>query len=144
METLVLDTSVVVKWFLPEKLREQAVSIGLRMLQGKLGIICPDIMLLELANALKYSGRMSPVHISKSIRLITTLGLRMISFHYELLKMSIAIAGRYDIAIYDAYFLSLAEASDSPLVTADSNLIKKCKGHPLIVSLSDIEMESTL
>jgi predicted nucleic acid-binding protein len=52
---IILDASVVVKWFSEEEYTEKALEIRERIRMGEERVIVPDLLLYELANALKYN-----------------------------------------------------------------------------------------
>ena len=51
---VVLDTSVLVKWILPERDSEIALRIRDAHVTGVLRIVVPDFALIELGNVLRY------------------------------------------------------------------------------------------
>jgi predicted nucleic acid-binding protein len=52
-----------------------------------------------------------------------------------------AIACAHKITIYDALYVSLAEQLGHPLITADDAIVRKHKGHSIVVSLSGLEFK---
>ena len=52
---IILDASVVVKWFSEEEYTDKALEIRERIRMGEERVIVPDLLLYELANALKYN-----------------------------------------------------------------------------------------
>jgi len=51
----VIDTSVVVKWFVKEKDRDVALEILEYYRSGNFTIIVPDLLIYEFANVLRYN-----------------------------------------------------------------------------------------
>jgi len=51
-----------------------------------------------------------------------------------------AIAWAYQVAVYDAADVALAERQGFPLLTADEVMIRKMKGHSIVVRLRDMEI----
>ena len=51
---IILDASVVVKWFSEEEYTEKALEIRERIMRGEERVVVPDLLLYEQANALKY------------------------------------------------------------------------------------------
>jgi predicted nucleic acid-binding protein len=51
---IVLDASVVIKWFSEEEYTEKALELRERIRYGEEQVIAPDLLLYELANALKH------------------------------------------------------------------------------------------
>ena len=56
MAEIVVDTSVVVKWYIPEQHHEQARALRDAYLDGAFDQVTPALMPFEAVNALKYSG----------------------------------------------------------------------------------------
>jgi predicted nucleic acid-binding protein len=56
-----------------------------------------------------------------------------------LLRNANAIAWAYKITIYDALYVALAEQVGYPLITADEVMVKKLKGHRIVVPLRELE-----
>ena len=58
---------------------------------------------------------------------------------WELLRKSTAIAWAYQVALYDAVYVALAERLGFPLLTADEVMVKKMKGHSIVLRLQDMD-----
>ena len=54
-EEIILDASVAIKWFTEETSHEKAKKFRERFLDGKINIIVPDLILYEIANALRFN-----------------------------------------------------------------------------------------
>jgi len=52
---IILDASVIVKWFSEEEYTDKALEIRERIRMEEERVIVPDLLLYELANALKYN-----------------------------------------------------------------------------------------
>ena len=77
----IVDTSVVLKWFV----REGEGDVGSAherdaYLQGRCSMWSPDFMLLELANALKAGRRFSVSEVGLILRSLRNLQLRIREF----------------------------------------------------------------
>ncbi len=118
-----LDTSVAVKWFIREEDSEKAAD--LRHAHGRVEILlhAPDILLLELTNALRYSPLVSAEEIPQALRLFPGLGITIIPFDLDALISSVTLSLEHDLAVYDAYFLALAQTLEMPLITADQRML---------------------
>jgi len=51
---VVVDSSVLVKWFVPEPDSTLAIALRQAHIDGRIRIAVPDLALLEVANALRY------------------------------------------------------------------------------------------
>ncbi|MHA1667416.1 MAG: type II toxin-antitoxin system VapC family toxin [Candidatus Heimdallarchaeaceae archaeon] len=124
METKVIDTSVLIKWFIKEVKRESALELRDSYLKGEINLIAPDLILYELLNALKYIK----LHNEEEMKTIfETIMNYDINLHYmdkELAEEAIKLAKNSDLTIYDSSYLALAKLMDGKLITADEKLIK--------------------
>lgn len=119
---LVIDTSVALKWSVPEAGSDEALGLISRAL------IAPDLLQAELGNALAKKVRrreISPVHareafsgVTDYISLLPSPAFADAAFHLSLTLSH---------AIYDCYFLALAEAYGAFLVTADTRFADKVR-----------------
>ena len=136
-ETL-LDTSVVVKWFILEEDSEKAANLRQAHGRDELLLHAPDILLMELANALRYSPLVSAEQIPQALRLFPGLGIPIIPFDLDALISSVTLSLEHDLAVYDAYFLALAQALEVPLITADQKMLSRLTAEDGALSLKDL------
>ena len=61
---IILDASVVVKWFSEEEYIDNALEIREKIRMGEERVVVPDLLLYELANALKYNPRFDANDVS--------------------------------------------------------------------------------
>ncbi|MGC8578222.1 MAG: hypothetical protein ACP5M7_09575 [Thermoproteota archaeon] len=54
MPTVVVDASVVVKWFVEEENSDKAIKIRDKYIEGEIKLIAPEIITFEVLNALYY------------------------------------------------------------------------------------------
>jgi predicted nucleic acid-binding protein len=120
-----LDTSVAVKWFVTEEDSERAADLQQAHLRDDLQLHAPDILLMEMANALRYSGRLSEERILEDLETFSALGVEIVSFSIDLLNSAVSLSLEHDLAVYDAYFLALAQALEMPLITADRRMLSR-------------------
>lgn len=119
----VLDTSVVVKWFIQEQDSDKATNLRHAHGRAELLLHAPDILLMELANALRYSPLVSAEETSQALRLFYGLSINIVPFDLGTLISSTTLSLEHDLAVYDAYFLALAQALEIPLITADRKML---------------------
>ena len=136
----VLDASVAAKWFVKEveTNRELALSIRHRHVAGECRLIVPEFALLEIANAIRFSRRAREADGAAALELLCDLNLEIHQLTRDLLRKANAIAWGYKIAVYDAVYVALAELLGFPLLTADEALLKKMKGHSIVLRLKDL------
>jgi predicted nucleic acid-binding protein len=123
--TIVVDTSVIIKWFVAETGHEDAI----RLLQGGERRLCPDIALVETANALRRKLRINDVSTEQMRDAIRRLPvyLKNVFPSVGLLEDACELSAKLDHSVYDCMFLALAhQEAGTVLVTADSVFLKKC------------------
>ena len=124
-KTLVLDASVIVKWYSEEEDTEKALRIRDLFCQNKTNIIVPDLMFYEIANVVRYARGIFDKEKEAILNNIVLLNLDVVSVsRYNLVK-SLSLALKYDITVYDAVYLVIASQKKAVYVTADEKLKKK-------------------
>jgi len=138
----VLDASVAAKWFVrhPEKDREKALALRARHVEGRTRLIVPEFAFLELVNAIRYSPRATEADGAAAVELLESLHLQVERLSGDLLRKANAIAWAYTLAVYDAAYVALAELQGFPLITADDALMRKMRGHSIVVALRDLDI----
>jgi len=119
--SLVVDASVAVKWFsaVGEAGVPQAVDILERQIKGEIGVLVPDLLCYEVANALVYKKAISIDKLQLAVENLFSLGLQTVSMDRELMMRCVSLAREFNISVYDACYVAVAQISESPLVTAN-------------------------
>jgi predicted nucleic acid-binding protein len=119
---LVVDSSVAVKWFLPGQEPDTADALALleQHASGDVLLAAPDLLLLEVSNALKKRG----VPERRQRDVVTALSKsnmefeRLTTLHADAVSLSV----EHGLTVYDATFAALAKQLGAQLVTADKKL----------------------
>jgi len=122
----VVDASVVIKWVVGEP--ETALALALR--QHRLS--APDILVAECANILWKKVRRSELTGDQAVfaaRLLDRADIELVPAR-GLMEAATSLAVALDHPAYDCLYLSLAERSGRPLVTADTRLLNKLRMPP--------------
>jgi predicted nucleic acid-binding protein len=133
-----LDTSVAVKWFVTEEDSEIATSLRRAHLWDEIRLYVPDLLLMELANALRYTGRLSEERILEDLATFSALDISIVPFSIEVLRSSVALSLDQDLAVYDAYFLAMAQGLGIPFITADQRMLPRLTPKDGVVSLGSL------
>jgi predicted nucleic acid-binding protein len=125
----VVDANVVAKWFVPERLSEEARGL----LDGVHELATPDLLWPEIGNVLwkkSRAGELMPREAVGIVRGLERLPLTVFPSRV-LLEAALEIALRTGRTVYDSLYLALAVALECRLVTADERLAKAMTGGPL-------------
>lgn len=136
---VILDSSVIIKWFSDEEDSDKARVIRNNHVQGRLDIIAPDLLLYEIANALRYNNAVNEKDIQDAVDSIFKLDLSIIIPTREVLHNAISIAKKHNTTVYDAHYLAIAQFLNIPLITADQKFFQKVKNTGCIELLKEIE-----
>lgn len=122
---IVLDASVVIKWFQEERDSERAVSYQAKHSRGEEQIVAPDLLLYELINVLRYQKGISDEAIDDALEVIAKLEIQIFTFSPLELKEVFRFARISEISAYDALYVVLAKRLGCGFVTADKKLYHK-------------------
>jgi predicted nucleic acid-binding protein len=137
---LILDTSVVLKWFLEKDEPDVARARKLReaFLDRRCALAAPSLLLLEVANALAIGHRSASTQVAKAIEDILEIGVALVELRFPTLVKAVELASNYGVTVYDSYFLAVTMESDGLLVTADEFFLRKIGPHVNITSLRNL------
>ncbi len=136
-ETLVLDASVIVKWFCDEVQSDIALKLSDDFFSDIYRIIVPDLLFYEVINAVKFSNVFSK---EEKISVVHDLYLIGIDFEYpdkEIMASALNIAMDYNATIYDSVYLAIARKHRCNYITADSDFARRVKSKDVLL-LKDI------
>ena len=139
----VVDASVAVKWFIREreKDREAALNLRGRHIQGQTRMIVPELFLLEVPNAIKAGRKGTEEELDQVLKTLIDLDLQVERHSETVLRKTNAVAWAYNLTWYDAVYVALAEILGFPCVTADEALLRKMRGHSIVIHLKDLAFE---
>jgi len=116
-ESLVVDASVAIKWYLPEI---HAVA-AIRCLDDNFSLFIPDLFLAEFGNILWKKCRIGEISHADALTIFSALEkVPLENFRLEALIMpAFELATGLDRPIYDCIYLALAVIEKCKLLTAD-------------------------
>jgi len=119
MEKVVVDTSVIVKWFIEEPKSKEALELLDLHKKNKISLLVPEIIIVELLNALYYSNNYNVKELKLALTLFRKYKLIEIKIDDSSLFETASIMHKYHITSYDALYISLAKELDCKLITND-------------------------
>lgn len=139
----VVDASVGVKWFVREREADREVALALRQrhIEGATRMIVPELFLLEVPNAIKAGRKSKEEELAEVLTTLADLEMQIERHTPRVLRKTNAVAWAYKLTWYDAVYVALAETLGFPFVTADQALLRKMKGHSIVVRLKDLAFE---
>lgn len=129
---MVLDTSVAVKFHVPEERHEEARGLQRGFEDGAVSLLAPGTILPEVFNAFWQKHRREELirdEVQAGWELISELPLALYAPE-DLIGRAVEISFETSVIIYDALFLTLAEDAETVVITDDGKLLKTLKDTP--------------
>ena len=129
MQDLVVDSSVVVKWFFDEVHASDARRILEGYGKGNVTLHAPDLLYAEVGNILWKKQRFQGVTPEDARQVLTTFQ----ALPFTITRTSVLLGDAYRLAVthqrtvYDALYLALSLQRQCPFVTADEKLVNAVK-----------------
>jgi predicted nucleic acid-binding protein len=122
---LVLDASVILKWYTHETLKEQAVALRERVLKEAVSVAVPRFFFVEAANILWKKARLRKDLTREDAKgifsRILDLPLNILEDD-EILLRALDLSLDHSLSIYDSMYLAGALRFKAVLITADEAL----------------------
>ena len=125
---IILDASVVIKWFSDEEYTDKALEIRERIRMGDEKVVVPDLLLYELANALKYNPSFNTDDVSDALASIFDMDMDIVTPTPEIINSAVTLAFEHEITVYDAFYVALAKETELTFITADGRLCERVRG----------------
>lgn len=119
MTDLVVDSSVAVKWLVPEQHSDAAVAIYRRY-----RLVAPDLLMAECVDVLWKKVARREIELDEArlaARILAHAEIELVSMR-TLVQASVALAVTLEHPAYDCAYLALAAARNCRFVTADARL----------------------
>jgi predicted nucleic acid-binding protein len=134
----VVDSSVALKWVLPEADSVKAVRLRDEYRNGLHELLAPDIFPSEIANGLASAERQKRIRPGESAIFLNDILSAAPALHSSapLLIRAMELAISTKQAVYDCIYMALAEAESCEMVTADDQFARALRpSYPFIISL---------
>jgi predicted nucleic acid-binding protein len=135
--TYVVDSSVAVKWYVPEVHADSAV----RLLDEGYELHAPDLLLPELGNILWKKNRRNELTEKEVKSILGAFAAVPIRIHpsREILEAAVEISLKTARTVYDSFYLALAIGLSCSLVTADDRLFNSLQSSPFAASIQHVK-----
>lgn len=133
MEVIVVDASVVLKWVLEKNEQNAAEARGLlkKVLAGEVRALVPEVVMGEIINVMMWKKDFGIEEILEFVDFLENQVLVIVGNEKFEWKSLMEIMKKYNLAIYDAYYVLLAEKERCKVVSVDKKMIKVkdwCRG----------------
>ena len=121
---LVIDASVVIKFYVPEILSDKAVEALSRVTDGELVLYAPDLVYPETGNILWKKQRrreLTSEEVDEIANAIIALPM-IIESSKPIIPLAVSIAMHSGITVYDAMYVAVARVYETQMITADKKL----------------------
>ncbi len=134
--SLVVDASVVIKWFIDEPLHAHARLL----LETDDSLHAPDLVVAEVGNIAWKKAVREEIHAPQAQAIASALPDLPLSLHASgrLVDRALQIALTIDHPVYDCLYVACAEMLGATLVTADERLNRVLAKTPLASICRDL------
>jgi len=124
-EKVVVDASVLVKWYNLEDDSEEALKLRHDYAIRRIELTAPFIIAFEVANALRYNPDFGADDVKSATKDLLDMQMNLQLLDEGQSRKAVDLAFKYGITVYDAAYLALTENEDVAFYTADVKLITK-------------------
>jgi len=132
----VVDSNVLIKWFVPEDYSDYALTLMKDHLMGLVEATAPKYALLEFSNAMrKYvvKGLMRRDDALRALQLLLRAHVNFIGIDEELTGEALDYGLTNQVTVYDSYYVVLARRLGTVAYTADEKLLRRLRGKEPII-----------
>ena len=140
MSILVVDASVVLKWFVPEVHSE----VARRLLNEPHQLVAPDLIFAEIGNAIWKKTRLRQLRAEQAQQLIADVCKSAIETQpmRSLAPDAHAIAVATGRTVYDSRYVALAVRLQTHVITADERLANALAAIAMFASFSPTRFDA--
>jgi predicted nucleic acid-binding protein len=122
MNEVVLDASVVLKWFRAdgESRVTEARQLREQFEAGQLGVLAPPLLWLEVLNVVGRSWRWTAPQLEDLATLVADLGFELVEAELPF----VAYWTERGLTAYDAAYVGVAAQTGAQLVTDDAGIVR--------------------
>jgi predicted nucleic acid-binding protein len=130
MDSVVVDSSVAIKWFVVEPLSVDAHRLLNDYQSGAINFIAPDLICAEIGNIVWKKQRLQGLAAVDAQQIIDTFLKFTFTFvsSADLLDAAYHLAVAHQRTVYDALYLALSVRESCRFVTADEKLVNVLGG----------------
>lgn len=126
-EKIVVDASIIVKWFVDEEGSKEALKIRRKYVEGEAEILAPDLILFEALNALRYKDLFTVQEVKRVSEALDAYAFDLRPLRGQYAAQTLDVAYQNDVTVYDSSYVSLALLEGAQMYTGDGKLIKRLR-----------------
>lgn len=136
---IVIDASVAFKWLKSENepYHKEAIKILKDHLGKKTEILAPDLIFIEIANALVTKSSTTHATIKKDLSFLFKANLKIFEPSQKDIFKSSELAKKHKTTVYDMLYAVIAKKNKTILVTADDSFVQKT-GFKFVKHIKDL------
>lgn len=131
-KALVLDASVIVKWFCDEEYTNIALEIRDKFFRGHLDIFVPELMFYEVSNAVRYNKAFSDSDKIQIIDDLFSIGFNIVTSSREILSKAMRLAVETNTPIYDNVYFAVSRLKNCCFITTDKEYCDKINSNDVL------------
>lgn len=136
-EVVVVDASVIAKWFVEEEHSDRALDLRDDYVARAVEITAPELLPFEVLNSLRYNPEFGEGDLKQATRALEGYDMWLFPMLGELAQKIAENAYTYGISVYDASYISLGELRETTLYTADAKLLGKVRAASWVRHISE-------
>jgi predicted nucleic acid-binding protein len=136
---LVVDASVVTKWFVDEPNSPDAIRLRDDFAAGRINLTVPTLLFYEVVDALRFSGAFTEAELVVAAKSLSKYQFGIWRPRGKLLELSAELSLREDTTVYDACYIALAQRIESKVVTGDKEMLSKFPAHTMPMTGYDLD-----
>jgi len=119
----VIDASIAVKWFIKEEGRKATINLRDMHIREEIVLVAPELIILEILNSLRYKNN-DKEKLKEINENLIKIQIEIVPLNKFLMEKAIAAAVEYNLTIYDALYVAIAQINGIELITEDEKLLK--------------------
>ena len=137
-ETIVLDSSVVFKWFYFKNESGVKTARGLheKAVSRYFHVLTPELLLYEIINTFKFRTEIDAALLEEILKELFHI-LIFIKLDSKDYINAYEISKKTNNSIYDSIYIAISEKYKAPFITADKKLYEALKSHNYNIVLLD-------
>lgn len=124
MNQFVVDASIVLSWVQDgNKKTDPLWILQDKLAKGKISLLAPDFLLVEVLNVLKWRFKVSRDDALSFLTSLPQLPIQFVDSNFGDMSTAIALVYHHQLSAYDALYLGLAKKTGCMLISLDKQLL---------------------